>query len=45
MKLSLAALVDLACLVGGAVLLSLAFGWRVGAGVALLVYFHKPLAS
>lgn len=37
----LAAGVNLVGVLGGAVLLSLEYGWKVGVGVALLVYFHK----
>jgi hypothetical protein len=32
---------NISTFIGGTVLLSLAFGWQVGIGVALLVHFHK----
>ncbi len=35
------ALIGSAALIGGATLLSLAFGWKVGVGVACFVHFHK----
>lgn len=30
-------------LIGGAVLLSQALGWKVGVGIMLLVWFHKSV--
>ena len=34
-------LINMITCIGGAILLSLAFGWQIGCGVAMLVYFHK----
>lgn len=41
MKINASALIDLTCLVSGATLLSITFGWPVGVGITALVYFHK----